>query len=688
MSIQAQTTSGFDIRTLLRTKDAVLALALILIVVLMISPLPPLMIDILVAFNIALSIGVLLISMYIAKPMDFSVFPTALLLVTLFRLGLNISVSRAILLNGEAGKVVSVFGDMVVGGNYVVGVVVFLMLMVIQFVVITNGSGRVAEVSARFTLDAMPGKQLAIDADLNSGLIDESEARLRRLAIEVEADFYGAMDGASKFVRGDAIAALVIVLVNIVGGFIIGALQFDLSLLDSLQRYALLTVGAGLVIQIPALLVSTAAGLIVTRSTSDESLGSDIVTQFSNFHALLAVTIIITCLTLVPGIPKVPFLIVGSALGAITYVTWQVGQRVEEEPEVEEVQPEAPEDMLSMLMVDPLELEIGYGLIPLVSENNPDNLLRRIVGIRRQIISELGLIMPIVRVRDNLRLQPNSYRIKLRGEEIAQSELILDHFLAIPGSEVDEKIPGIPSIEPAFGLPATWINEAEKGRAELLGYTVVDPLSVLSTHLTEIVRNQAAELLGRQEVHDILEQLKAERPAVVEGLIPDVLNLGEIQAVLRNLLLERVPIRDLGTILEVLANNASITHDPDVLAEAVRQNLSRTISNMYRDAKGCVHVFTLSPELELTLKSSLGSNERGLFLQIDPNLAQGILAGAGGQMEHLAKLGHRPVLLCPRELRLAFRRLVERALPNLVVLAFSEICPGTKVKSHGMVEQP
>ncbi|MBI3762798.1 MAG: flagellar biosynthesis protein FlhA [Chloroflexi bacterium] len=694
MTLAAPAAPAFNWRSLLRSNDAALAVALVLIVGLMIVPLPPLAMDLLIALNLALSIGIMLLAMYIKQPLDFSTFPSVLLLVTLFRLGLNIAASRLILLNGDAGKVILTFGDFVVGGNYVVGVVVFLILMIIQFVVITNGAGRVAEVAARFTLDAMPGKQLSIDADLNAGITDEAGARVRRKAIQAEADFYGAMDGASKFVRGDATAAVIIVLVNVVGGFVIGLVQRNLTLLGALQTYTLLTVGAGLVVQIPALLVSTATGLIVTRSTSETSLGTDVVGQLSNFKMLVVVTVIVGVMALVPGLPPVPFLLVGGALGGAAYVVWRAERRLAlahsltpaPAPELE-----GPEEMIGLLAVDPLELEIGYGLIPLVGEERAENLLRRITALRRQMATELGLVLPKVRIRDNLRLQPQAYRVKIRGEEVARGELMLDRYLAIPGSDAGnagDGLSGIATTEPAFGLPAMWIAEAEKGRAELMGCTVVDALSVLSTHLTEVIRKHAPALLGRQEVQEMLDRVKRETPAVVEGLVPDLLTLGEAQEVLRNLLRERVSVRDLGGILEVLATSARLTRDPDVLGEAVRQAMARALSNQYRADDSRLHVFTFSPQLEATLKASLGPADRGLGFQIDAKLAQEILARVGEQMERLAQAGHQPILLCPRELRLAFRRLVERSLPNLVVLAFSEIDSGTQVQAHGMVELP
>jgi len=686
MATQTKIAPAFGISMIARSKDAALAIVMLLILLMIIVPLPALVLDLLIAFNLALSIGILLTSMYISRPLEFSVFPTILLIATLFRLGLNIAVSRSILLEAQAGKVIETFGTLVVGGNYVVGVVVFLMLMIIQCGVVTNGTGRVAEVAARFTLDAMPGKQLSIDADLNSGLIDEDEARQRRKDIAAEADFYGAMDGSVKFVKGDATAGLIIVAVNIIGGFIIGALMYDMSVMESLQQYTLLTVGSGLVIQISALLVSTAAGLNVTRSTADSSLGSDMIGQLSNVQALALVSVMLLAVALVPGMPKVPFIGLSLVLGAATYAAWRAAKRKEVQPVVEEARPEAPEDMYSMLMVDPFELEIGYGLIPLVSEERSDNLLRRITSIRRQIAGEMGMVLPIVRVRDNLRLSPNEYMVKIRGEEVARGELLLERHLAIPGSQAEGQLAGVQTREPAFGLPALWITDADRARAEMMGYTVVDPVSVLSTHLTEIVREQAPELLGRQEVQEMIDRVRRERPAAVEGLVPEKLSLGGVQAVLRNLLRERVPIRDLAGILEILANNAGITQDPGILSEAVRQRMARTLSNQYRDDRNTLHVFTLAPNLEHHMKQALVSSEEGLALQLDPSVAQALLAAIGAKMEQMAQSGSMPILLTSREIRRALRMVVERSLPGLIILAFSEVSQGTKVQAHGMVE--
>jgi flagellar biosynthesis protein FlhA len=686
--------SRIDYRALLKNNDLLMAFLIVVLVAMMLVPLPTVVVDILVVINLAMSIGIMLLSLYVARPLDFSVFPSFLLIITLFRLGLNVSASRLILTEGNAGDVISTFGTLVVGSNYVVGVVIFIMLMVIQFAVINSGAGRVAEVAARFTLDAMPGKQLAIDADLNAGNIDEMEAKKRRSDVQMEANFYGAMDGASKFVRGDAVAAIIVIVVNILGGIAIGVFQRGLDAGTALQNYALVTVGAGLAIQVPALLISTASGLIVTRNTSTESLGTNVISQLSNLKMMVGATAIIGLVGVLPGIPKLPFLLVAGVLGGGSYALWRTEQKAKQAAITAKAVPpavpttETPEQMMSQVSVDPVELEVGYALLPLVDEERADNLLHQVTNIRRQLLSELGFVIPVVRIRDNLRLGPQTYRIKVRGEEVAKGDLYVDRYLAIPGGEVDPSIRGIQTVEPAFGLPAYWIGEAEKGRSELAGYTVVTPLAALSTHLTEILRSHAGELLSRQMMQEMLNHLRQKSPASVEGVVPELLHLGDLQDVLRNLLRERIPIRDLTGVLEVLSKHAQVTRDANILAEAVRQTMALTISNMYRDNDGYVHVFTFSPILERTLRNSLNSNDGGLGFQIDPETAQQILRSAGENMEKLAQEGFLPILLCPRELRLAFRRLTEQSFPSLVVLAFSEISQGTKVKAHGMVEIP
>lgn len=678
-----------SVTKLLRSKDIVMAFAIVILILLLIVPLPSFLVDLLLVVNIAASVAILMLTMYVQEPLEFSSFPTVLLLLTLFRLGINVSVSRLILLDGSAGNVVNTFGNLMVGGNYVVGFVIFLMLMIIQFLVINSGAGRVAEVAARFTLDAMPGKQLAIDADLNAGLIDEDESRRRRKNVEKEADFYGAMDGASKFVKGDATASIIIMLINVIGGIVIGMLQKGMSITDALSNYVLLTIGSGLAIQIPALLISSASGLIVTRSTSESTLGNELFSQLSKFNVLFVASVIVGLMMFIPGLPKIPFALVSVCLGVASYYSQMV--KIKEEHDLKKVappkpsEPETPEQMMEMVMVDPIEIEIGYSLIPLLDDQAQENLLRRITGIRRQIMTELGLVLPVVRIRDNLRLQANEYRIKIRGQEIASSQILMDRLMAIPGESVEGQLAGVDTKEPAFGLPAKWITEADRHQAEMQGYTVVTPVSVICTHLTELVRTHAPELLSRQVVQEMLTQIRQKSPASVDGVIPELLNLGELQNVLRNLLRERVPIRDMAGILEVLALNAPVSRDANILSEAVRTTMSVTISNQYRDRNNTVHVMTLSPSLENTLRNSLVKNDGRLGFQIDAGLAQRILTSTGEQMEAMAKQGYLPLLLCPRDLRLAFRMLVNQSYPSLIVLAFSEISQGTKVKAHAMI---
>jgi len=675
--------------------DIVLAVAVVAIVAMMVIPLPPMLLDMLITLNIAMAVTIVLVSLYMQQPLDFSVFPSLLLILTLFRLGLNISSTRLILLTANAGNVITAFGNFVVGGNYVVGIVVFLILMVIQFIVITNGAGRVAEVAARFTLDAMPGKQMSIDADLNAGLITEEDARARRKAIEQEADFYGAMDGASKFVKGDAIAGIVIVIVNILGGFVIGVLQLNMSLLDSLQIYTLLTVGDGLVSQIPALLISTATGIIVTRTAAEENMGSDVMKQItSNHRALLIVSALLFGFALVPGLPKVPFIVMGALSGMAGYF---LRQEKSESDEAKQLDAEAakatapalaePEAVTTLLQVDPLEVEIGYGLISMVDTGTNSSLLNRITMIRRQVATELGFILPKIRVRDNLQLRPNAYAIKLRGEQIAVGDLMPGHFLAMAAGPVSAEVSGVPTVEPAFGLPAVWVDSTKKERAETMGYTVVDPASVLSTHLTEVIKKHADEILSRQATRDLLDNLKEANPALIDGLVPGQISLSEVQEVLKNLLNERVSIRDLVTILETVSNLAANNiKDTDLLSEASRQALARSITNQYRSDDGALHLLTLSPRVEGVLAEAM--SEQGLRLNLNPQIAQRLMELTSGQMEAMASKGYMPIVLCSATVRLAFRRLVERALPNLVVLSYSEIASGVDVRAEGMVELP
>ena len=671
--------------------DVMLALGVVMIVMMMIIPLPPFLLDLLLALNITLSLTIVMISIYNVEPLQFSVFPSLLLVTTLFRLALNVSATRLILLQGYAGEVILAFGSFVVGGNAVVGFIVFIILILIQFIVITKGAERVAEVAARFTLDAMPGKQMAIDADLNAGLINDNEARTRRRNIQREADFYGAMDGASKFVKGDAIAAIVIIVVNILGGFIIGMVQRDMSILQALQTYTLLTVGEGLVNQIPALLVSTATGLVVTRAASENNLGHDIAAQLLAYpRVFFLVAAVLAVLSAVPGLPGVPFLSIAiliSGLGYILQKTAKTAQETavtqQEEKELEEVR--KPENIVSLLQVDPIELEIGYSLIPLVDVAQGGNLLDRVVMIRRQCALEMGIVVPTIRIRDNIQLKPNAYVIKIKGIEVAKGELLLDHFLAMNPGTVTEEIPGEETMEPAFGLPALWIHEAYRERAELSGYTVVDPISVLATHLTEVVKSHCDELLGRQDVQTLIDSVKQDHPAVVSELVPAMLSVGDIQKVLVCLLKERVSVRDLVSIMETLADTATFTKDPEVLAEYVRRALSRNISRQYiqNNTLTCI---TLDPQTENMIVSSVQHSDRGSFVNLDPGSMQQFIGSLSAEIQKLTTAGFHPVLLTSPASRLYVRKLTERIAPNLVILSFAELENQIEVQSVGMVK--
>ena len=672
----------------LQFSDVFLGVAVVVIVGLMIVPLPTLMIDLLVAINIATALTILLVAMYITEPLQFSVFPSLLLIVTLFRLGLNVAATRLILLQADAGRIIESFGAFVVGGNYVVGIVVFLILMVIQFVVITNGAGRVAEVAARFTLDAMPGKQMAIDADLNAGLINEDQARERRRRVEQHADFYGAMDGASKFVKGDAIAAIVIVFVNILGGFGVGVMQLGMPLPNALKTYTLLTVGDGLVSQIPALLISTATGIIVTRAASESNLGHAVLSELlSNPRALALAGGVLLLLGLIPGLPKPPFFVVGGVLAGGAYLLSQQQRAAAEAAAVAPPAeaPKEPDNVLELLQVDPMELEIGYGLIPLVDASRGGNLLQRITLIRRQLALELGIILPTIRVRDNLQLRPNAYGVKLRGVEIARGELMVNHFLAMNPGGAEDALNGTPTVEPAFGLPAQWIPASQREQAEMLGYTVVDPASVLTTHLTEVIKVHAPSIMGRQATQALIDNLKREHPALIEELIPGLLTLGEVQKVLQNLLRERVSIRDLVTILETLADRARATRDTDLLSEHVRHALQRPISYQYKDEGNIIRALLLSPRLEETLGAALQPTEQGMMINLDPTLGQRLLQRLAREAEKMASVGLQPVVLCSSRIRLPLKRFTERALRNLGVLSFGEIAPQVEVHSQGLI---
>ncbi|NLS45382.1 MAG: flagellar biosynthesis protein FlhA [Firmicutes bacterium] len=688
MAIDRTGTSG--IGKLFKYSDILIAGLVILILIMMVVPLPTFMLDALLIFNITCALVILLLTMYIKDALEFSSFPSMLLIATLFRLALNVSSTRLILLHGYAGHVIEAFGNFVVGGNYVVGMVIFIILVVIQFVVITNGAGRVAEVAARFTLDAMPGKQMAIDADLNSGLINEEEARTRRRNIELEADFYGAMDGAGKFVRGDAIAGVIITLINIVGGIIIGITQLNIPAQEALQRYALLTVGDGLVSQIPALLISTATGIIVTRAAAQSNFGHEVTGQLlAQPRALAIATGLLIVFGFLPGLPKVPLFVLAAAGGVLTYVMGNLKKaEVEEREKLKDEAPAVrqPESVMPLLSVDPLELEIGYGLLSFVDESwEEGGLLRRVTMVRRQIALELGLVLPHVRIRDNIQLSPNDYVLKIRGIEIAQGEIMVGYYLAMDPGIVTQHVPGIETTEPAFGLPALWIVESDKERAEMAGYTVVDPVSVIVTHLTEVIRRHAAELLGRQDTADLIENVKKTQPAVVEELIPNLMTIGEVQKILQNLLREGVPIRNISVILETLADYAGTTRDLIMLTEYTRSALARVISNLYKGTDGEIIVATVDPRIEEKISQLLEKANNTGLPGLDHEYSQAIIEAVAGVAEKMAEKGHQPVVLTRFGVRFYLKRIIEQVLPNVTVLSYSEIVEGEKVRSIGMV---
>lgn len=664
---------------------AIIIVGIVLIIVL---PLPSIILDVLLAINISIAVIILLNAVYAKDALSLSIFPSLLLITTLFRLSLNITAVRLILSTGAAGDVISGFGSFVAEGNLIVGFIVFLIIMIVQFLVITKGSERVAEVAARFTLDAMPGKQMAIDADLNSGLINEQEAKERRRNIQREADFYGAMDGASKFVKGDAVAGIIITFINIIGGLVIGMVMRGEDVTTALSKYTILTIGDGLVSQIPALLISTATGIIVTRAASDSDLSQDLLKQvFSDPRVLFIASGL--CLILAIPLSTIPFLTLAVILAFIGYSLLKQqaeAQKKEEvnvqESEVEEIR--KPENVVSLLQVDPIELEFGYGIIPLADVNQGGDLLDRVVMIRRQLALELGMIVPIIRLRDNIQLSPNEYIIKIKGVEVARGELMMDHFMAMNSGMVEEELNGIKTTEPAFGLPAIWVSEAMRDKAEMLGYTVVDPPSIIATHLTEIIKKYANELTGRQEVQALIDNIKQNYPAIVEELVPKVMTIGEIQKVIANLLKEGVSIRDMVTILETLADFAPVTHDADMLTEYVRQALGRAISKKFVvDNKS--NVITLDPKLEQIIMDSVQRSEGGSFLTMEPSVTNSILNNLSKHVQRLVQLGQQPIVLASPVVRLYFKRLTEQSLPGLVVLSYNELDPSMEVQSVGMV---
>ncbi|HEY3019415.1 MAG TPA: flagellar biosynthesis protein FlhA [Solirubrobacteraceae bacterium] len=673
--------------------DLVAAAVVVLVVVMMIIPLPPFLLDLAIAANISAALAVVVATLYLPRALDFSAFPSLLLISTLFRLAINVSVTRLILLHGDAGHVVEAFGRFVVGGNVVVGLVVFLILIVIQFVVVTNGAGRVAEVGARFTLDAMPGKQMAIDADLNAGQITEEQARRRREEISQEADFYGAMDGASKFVKGDAMAAVLITAINLLGGIIVGVVQQGMPFTEAINHFSLLSVGDGLAAQIPALLISVATGIIVTRSASERDLGSDLASQvLKQRKAPMVAGGVICAMALVPGLPKLPFLLIGGGLFAIGRALKDVIAEREREAALAAATPEktaapTPRDQaVEALTIDPLELAIGFGLVPLVDGSaSGGTLLSRVSAVRKQIAGELGTVVPTVRIHDELGLGSHEYAVKVRGVEVARGAVVAGHQLALDPGDAVGQLQGIPTTEPAFGLPALWIQDASRAEAEALGYTVVDAESVIVTHLTETIRANVSELLTRQDVRSLLDALKEHNAAVVEEVVPELLSVGEIQRVLQALLRENVSIRDLGTIVEAVGDRARLTRDPALLAEHARQALARAIVAPHLDAEMQLRAIALDPAVEQEVSDAITPTADGEFLAMSPSRAQALVTALAQQVEHAVAKGRRPVLVCSSRIRRHVRRLVEQALPQLSVCAYNEIAPGVSVETIGVV---
>ena len=658
------------------------------IIGIMIVPLPAGVLDLLLALNITMAVIVITVSMYTNEPLQFSVFPGLLLILTLFRLSLNIASTRLILSEGYAGDVIEAFGTFVISGNYVVGFIIFLILVIINFVVITKGAGRIAEVSARFTLDALPGKQMAIDADLNAGLIDDKEAKERREKISQEADFYGAMDGASKFVRGDAIAGLIITMINIIGGLVIGVSQNNMDFAEAVTTYSKLTIGDGLVTQIPALLISTASGLVVSRAAAGSNVGEAIITQLlSQPRALMIAAVVIFIFGLAPGLPTLPFFVLALGTGGLAYTRLQAIPEEREMVEEEEVGEPSPHDEIkALLQVDPLELEIGYGLIHLVDETQGGDLLQRVSSIRKQMAMEIGIIVPPIRIRDNLQLGSNSYTVRIRGNEIARGEILSNHLLVLNPEVLDPSIPGEDTTEPTFGMPAKWIPESHKLEAESAGATVVDPETVLATHLMDVFKMSAHQLLSRQDVQVLINNVKETNPTVVEELIPGLLGVGTVQKVLQNLLAEKVPLKDLVYILEVLADFAPQTKDPELLTEYLRTYLAETICQTFKHEDGKLYAITLDPAIESEIVSSaLVKPGTHADIGLPPEKIRDIYKELRPLIKRMNMEGKQAVVVCSPQARPFFRALVEPTFPSLTVLSYSELTPQTELQSIGMV---
>ncbi|MFZ1984874.1 MAG: flagellar biosynthesis protein FlhA [Desulfatitalea sp.] len=686
----------FDFIT--KNTDVAMGFATMCIIMVMIIPIPTMLLDLLLTFNITIALMILLVGMYVLKPLEFSAFPSILLLSTLFRLSLNIASTRLILLHGSegtqaAGKVIMAFGDFVVGGNFVVGIIVFCILVIVNFVVITKGAGRIAEVAARFTLDAMPGKQMSIDADLNAGLIDEQEARERRRLLSRESEYFGAMDGANKFVRGDAIAGIIITLINVVAGFAIGVFQNDMSFADAARNYTLLTVGDGLVSQVPALIISTAAGIVVSRAGAESNLGTEIGTQlFLRPRALAVAAVILFGFGIIPGLPTVPFFILALIVGGVAYLLVkterqrQTAQAAAAKESAVDDTKEATESFKPLPPVDILGLEIGYGLIPMVDAQQDGELLERIKSIRRQIAQDLGIVVPSIHIQDNMQLKPGEYTIKLKGNEVARGDLMLNYFLAMNPGNAEDSLKGIPTKEPTYNIDAVWIKERQREEAIAKGYTVVDLATVMTTHISDVIRRHAHEMLGRQEAQALLDKLKETHPKAVDELVPNQLSLGGVVRVLQNLLMEQVSVRDLLTIVEAMADWAPSTKQLDTLTERVRQALARTITRQYLTPDGEMVAVSLGQSAERRIAESLQRTDQGEFLAMNPQTAQRLMHRLAEQLDKYAQRGLQPLVLCSGQIRTHVKKMVDRFIPHLVVLAYEEILPNAKIQSLGVAE--
>lgn len=695
MTVAEQTRYTPKITGITKSSDISLAVAVVGILVFMVIPLPSMLLDLLISFNITLALIILLASMYTLRPLELSTFPSILLLVTLFRLSLNVASTRMILLHGNegsmaAGKVIQAFGNFVVGGNFLVGIIIFVILVAINFMVITKGAGRIAEVAARFTLDAMPGKQMSIDADLNAGLINEQEARARREEIAQEAEYYGAMDGANKFVRGDAVAGIIITLANIIGGLAIGVFQNKMSFGNAAETYTLLTIGDGLVSQIPALIVSTAAGIIVSRAGAESNLGEEITSQILlQPRAIGIAAVVLFVFGIIPGLPLVPFWVLAALAGGLTYIIQRARrqqQQVEEQAQMLEEKVAPIEHLESLPPLDILAIEVGYGLIPLVDSEQNGELLRRIKSIRRQVADEMGIIVPPVHIQDNMQLKPGQYSILLKGNEIANGDLMTNYYLAMNPGTAEDEIDGIATTEPTYGLPALWIKESAKENALAKGYTVVDLATVMTTHFSEIVKRHSHEFIGRQEVQQLLDNLKESHPKVVEELVPNLLSLGGVVKVLQNLLREQIPIRDLLAVMETLADWAPVIKDLDLLTEYVRQALSRTITRMHLNQDGTLLVLTLDHSVEAAIAAAIQSTDHSSMFALDPQVAQKIMNNLAQNLQRCASLNYQPVVVCSARIRGHFKKLVDQFIPNVSVLSYDEILKNVDIQSLGTVE--